>query len=224
MFRIFLMLVLIVFATVIYFATRKLISLFKNFQPKDKNVKKDIDRFRLALAARTEDLVPWSEEEMQLLSLREVEQKIKNRGTKEIEGTLKSIYQEPMVQYVYKKYVQPTNAVLIAKTSNREFIYRIRKKGIQIYMNNSPLGLLRKNGVLYTSDNKGVAQIKQNKEAYSIPILVNNQEKGSLLNKGKTDKEFPRAFELLAPMQTKEEDYFLSIAILELAMRNVNSK
>lgn len=224
MFRIFLFVALTSFAAIIYFAARKLISLFKNFRPNDNNVKKDIDKFRLALAARTEDLVPWNEEEMQLLSLREVEQRIKNRGAKEIEGTLKSIYQEPMIQYAYKKYVQPTNAVLIAKTSNREFIYRIRKKGIQIYMNNTPLGLLRKNGVLYTPDNKGVAQIKQNKEAYSIPILVNNQEKGSLLNQEKTEKEFPRAFELLAPMQKKEEDYFLSIAILELAMRNVNSK
>ena len=221
MFKFFLFLV---FVTLFYYAARKLFLLIKNFQPSDNNVKKDVDRFRAALSARTEELVPWNEEEMQLLSLQEVEQKIKKRSTKEIEGTLKSIYQEPMVRYAYKKYVQPSNAVLVATTSDREFIYRIRKKGIQIYLNNKPLGLLRKNGILYTPDNKGVAQIKQNKEAFSIPILVNNQEKGSLLNQGKTEKEFPRAFELLAPMQRKEEDYFLSIAVLELAMRNIAAK
>lgn len=207
-----------------YFASRKLFSLIKNYQPNEGNVRKDVDKFRLTLAARNEELVPWNQEEMELLSLKEVEQKIKSRGTKEVEGTMKSIYQEPMVQYVYKKYVQPHNAVLVAKTSDREYIYRIRKKGIQIYLNNEPLGLLRKNGVLYSPKNQGVAQIKPDKEAYSTPILVNNKEKGNLLNPGQTEKEFPRAFEMLSPMQRQEEDYFLSLAILELAMRNISEK
>jgi hypothetical protein len=88
-------------------------------------------------------------------------------------------------------------------------------------MNNEPLGLLRTNGVLYTPDKRGVAQIKSDKQEFSTPILVDNKEKGSLLNPDKTDKEVPRAFELLAPMQKREEDYFLSLAILELAMRNI---
>jgi len=215
---------IIAFIGFTYFATRKLFSLIKNYQPNESNVRKDVDRFRLTLAAQNEELVPWNREEMELLSLKEVEQKIKSRGTKEVEGTMKSIYQEPMVRYIYKKYVQPNNAVLIAKTSDREYIYRIRKKGIQIYLNNEPLGLLRKNGVLYDTKNQGIAQIKPNKEAYSTPILVNNQEKGNLLNPGQTEKEFPRAFELLSPMQRKEENYFLSLAILELAMRNVSEK
>lgn len=203
------------------FAARRLFGMIKNYQPNEKNVKKDVDNFRLALTARNEDLVPWNNEEMELLSLKEVEQKISKSGTKTVEGTLLSIYQEPMVQYAYKKYVQQNNAVLIAKTSNREYIYRIRKKGIQIYMNNEPLGLLRTNGVLYTPDKKGVAQIKPNKQELYTPILVNNVEKGNLINPDRTEKEVPRAFELLAPMQKKEEDYFLSLAILELSMRNI---
>ncbi|MFT5834297.1 MAG: hypothetical protein ACI97N_001935 [Cognaticolwellia sp.] len=215
------LIILVAMISFISFAARRLFSMIKNYQPNKKNVKKDVDNFRLGLAARNQDLVPWNKEEMELLSLNEVEQKINKRGTKTIEGTLLSIYQEPMVQYSYKKYVQQNNAVLIAKTSNREYIYRVRKKGIQIYMNNEPLGLLRTNGVLYTPDKRGVAQIKSDKQEFSTPILVDNKEKGSLLNPDKTDKEVPRAFELLAPMQKREEDYFLSLAILELAMRNI---
>ncbi|MFK7949093.1 MAG: hypothetical protein AB8G11_16000 [Saprospiraceae bacterium] len=224
MFVILRLLFVVAFVGFTYFASRKLFSLIKNYQPNESNVRKDVDKFRLTLTARNEELVPWNKEEMELLSLKEVEQKIKSRSTKEIEGTMKSIYQEPMVQYAYKKYVQPHNAVLVAKTSDREYIYRIRKKGIQIYLNNEPLGLLRKNGVLYTPDNQGVAQIKPDKGAYSTPILVNNKEKGNLLNPGKTEKEFPRAFEMLSPMKRKEEDYFLSLAILELSMRNISEK
>ncbi len=215
---------LIIFAAftgALYIGTRFLFRLFKNFKPNEGNVKKDIDKFRLAMTAQKEALVPWEKGEMELLSLKEVEQKIKKQGTKEVEGTLLSIYQEPMVQYAYKKYIQPNNAVLIANTSNREYIYRIRKKGIQIYLNNEPLGLLRTNGILYTPDKKGVAQIKPSKTEYATPILVNNQEKGSVLNPDKTEKEMPRAFEFLTPMKQKEEDYFLSLAILELAMRNI---
>lgn len=206
------------------FAVRRLFGLIKNYQPNEKSVKQDVEKFRLALAARNQELVPWNHEEMELLSLKEVEQKINRKGTREVEGTLLSIYQEPMVQYSYKKYVQQNNSVLIAKTSDREYIFRMHKKGVQIYLNNEPLGLLRQNGILYTPTNQGVAQIKPKKEAYATPILVNNQEKGSILNPDKTDKEVPRAFELLAPMKRKEEDYFLSLAILELAMRNVTNK
>jgi hypothetical protein len=205
----------------VWFAARRLFSMLKNYQPNEKNVKKDVDTFRLALSARNQDLVPWNKEEMELLSLKEVEQKITKGGTKTVEGTLLSIYQEPMVQYAYKKYVQQNNAVLIAKTSNREYVYRVRKKGIQIYMNNEPLGLLRTNGILYTPDKRDVAQIKPNKQELYTPILVNNKEKGNLINPDKTEKEVPRAFELLAPMKKEEEDYFLSLAILELSMRNI---
>jgi hypothetical protein len=88
-------------------------------------------------------------------------------------------------------------------------------------MNNEPLGLLRTNGILYTPDKRDVAQIKPNKQELYTPILVNNKEKGNLINPDKTEKEVPRAFELLAPMKKEEEDYFLSLAILELSMRNI---
>lgn len=215
---------LIAFVSFISFAFRRLFGLIKNYRPNEKSVKQDVEKFRLGLSARNQELVPWSNEEMELLSLKEVEQKINNRGSKEVEGTLLSIYQEPMVQYSYKKYVQQNNAVLLAKTSDREYIFRMHKKGIQIYLNNEPLGLLRKNGILYTPSNKTVAQIKPSKEAYATPILVNNVEKGSILNPDKTDREMPRAFELVSPMKRKEEDYFLSLAILELAMRNITNK
>ena len=57
-----------------------------------------------------------------------------------------------------------------------------------------------------------------------VNMAIVNEEKGTLLNPGKTEKEFPRAFEMLSPMQRKEEDYFLSLAILELAMRNISEK
>lgn len=204
-------------------AVRKLISLLKNLQPSDKSVKQDVEKFRLQISARNEDLVPWNKEEMELLSLNEVEQKINRKGGKTIEGTMNSIYHEPMVQYAYKKYANAKNAVLFAKTSNREFIYRIHKKGIQIYLNNEPLGILKRNGILYSKSNRPLAQIKPDNDAFSTPILVNNIEKGSLLNDKRTGRENPRAFELIAPMQAKEEDYFLSLAILELSMRNISS-
>jgi hypothetical protein len=127
-----------------------------------------------------------------------------------------------MIQYAYKKYANSKNAVLLAKTSNREFIYRIHKKGIQIYLNNEPLGVLKRDGILYSKANRPLAQIKPNNDAFSTPILVNNIEKGNLVNPKRSERENPRAFELIAPMQGKEEDYFLSLAMLELSMRNIS--
>jgi len=203
-------------------AARKLINLIKNLQPSDQSVRQDVEKFRLQLSAKNEDLVPWNKEEMELLSLKEIEQRHNRKGGKTIEGTMLSIYQEPMVQYVYKRYANAKNAVLFAKTSNREYIYRIHKKGIQIYLNNEPLGVLKRDGILYSKSNRQIAQIKPDNDAFSTPILVNNSEKGSLVNPKRTDRENPRAFELIAPMKKQEEDYFLSLAVLELSMRNIS--
>jgi hypothetical protein len=100
-------------------------------------------------------------------------------------------------------------------------VYQLSKKNIQIYLNNQPLGTLRPNGVLYDLNNRGVAEIQQDKTAYAVPIMVKNEEKGALVNLEKSTRENPRAFELLSPMPSADTDYFLALSLLELTMQNI---
>ncbi len=207
-----------------FYAIRRLLKLIRHTQPNENQVRNDVEKMRLSLAATTDDLVPWNDEEMELLSLEHVNKKLRRGNIAEAEGTLVSIYQEPMINYGYKKYISPHNAVLYAKTSNREYIYRIRKKGIQIYLDNEPMGVLKSDGVLYNRRKKRIAQIHKQKNEPLNPIIVNNREIGNLVNPKLTDKVNPRAFDLLTPMEKQEEDVFLSVAILELVMNAMSKK
>ena len=196
---------------------------FKTFKKKanDKQLKQDVEQMRLAIAQRTDELVPWSTEEMELLSLEHVEERLKRGNVANKAGFLTSIYQEPMIAYNYKKYGSKYNSVVYAKTSDREFVYRIRDKGIQIYLDNQPLGILQTNGVLYDPKKKMIARMNHQKEELLNPILVKNREVGNLVNPAITEKMNPRAFDLLSPMESEEEDIFLSLAVLQLVLNAV---
>ena len=57
------------------------------------------------LAPQIEELIPWSGEEINLLSLKDGTVERKKRGTTVVQGTFNSIYHEPMITYAYKKYM-----------------------------------------------------------------------------------------------------------------------
>lgn len=199
---------------------------FKAFRGEkgDRGLKKDVEQMRSAIAERAASLIPWDQEEMKLLSLEHVNNRLKRGDVATKSGTLVSIYQEPMVAYNYKKYGSKRNAVIYAKTSNRAYIYRIKSQGIQIYLDEQPLGILQMNGVLYAPNKKMIAQLNLQPDELLSPILVKNREVGNLVNPKIVDKVNPRAFDLVSQMQSDEEDIFLSLSILQLVLNAVAKK
>ncbi len=195
-----------------------LYQLLTNFQPGKSKVHSDLRKMRDDIQEWTNQLVPWDKEEMSLLSLRQVNQKITRGLNKTAKGIFTSIYHEPLLVYSYKKYISTgLNAVLYARTSKHEFAYRFQKKKIDINVNNQYVGVLKENGGLYGGRrNRLLARINRDDELKLHPIIIGEKEVASVVNALKTEKHNPRAFQFLAPMAAEEEKVFLALAVLEM--------
>ena len=146
--------------------------------------------------------------------------------TKTAKGIFTSIYHEPLIVYSYRKYIATKeNAILYARTSQNEFAYRIKKKGIDVNIDGQYAGVLKENGGLYGGRrNRLLARINRDDELKLHPIVVGDKEVASVLNPTKTDKHNPRAFQFLRPMESKEEKMFMALAILEMVQESLREE
>lgn len=196
-----------------------LFKVISNFQPGNNRVLEDLKKMKAEIADWTGALVDWNQEEMELLSLRQVNQKIKKGIGKTAKGVFTSIYHEPLIAYNYRQYLggKGKNAILYARTSKDEFAYRIKPKSVLINVNNEYLGELKENGGLYGGRRKRLmARINRDDELQLNPIIVGEKEVASVANPSRSNKFNPRAFEFLTPMKAEEEKVFMSLAILEM--------
>jgi len=203
-----------------------LYQLLSNFQPGKSRVLADFRKMRDEIKEWSDQLVPWNQEEMSLLSLKQVNQKITRGMTKTAKGIFTSIYHEPLIVYSYRKYIATKeNAILYARTSQNEFAYRIKKKGIDVNIDGQYAGVLKENGGLYGGRrNRLLARINRDDELKLHPIVVGDKEVASVLNPTKTDKHNPRAFQFLRPMENKEEKMFMALAILEMVQESLREE
>lgn len=192
--------------------------LIKNFQPGKSKVEADINYMKSQLQLFINELIPWNKKELDLLSYNQVNQKISNGLIKSGQGVITSIYHEPMIAWAYKKYVGGgDNALLYAKTSHHEFIFRVRNNGTTIIIDGNEIGELRENGLLYgKQNNRLIARINRQGSQLALPVLIGDKEVATLKSKSYLDQTNKRAFELLNEMTDQEEALLLSFTILEI--------
>jgi hypothetical protein len=172
---------------------------------------------------KLETIIPWTEEEKSLLSVEQVDLKKKKQGTTVVEGTFVSIYHEPMVAYIYKKYLNKKyeDAIIYARTSNRAFEYRIKKRQIAIRINNHDIGLLKEDNKLYRK-NKVIASIDRNGRNRLTPVLLHDKkgqvkELGHIVKQQSSEEINKRALQLIdQQMNSNEEAIFLALVFLEI--------
>jgi hypothetical protein len=198
-----------------------------NYRPNERKILADVEKMKQLMAPSLERLVPWTNEEMPLLSLERVDVKRKKQGTTVAQGTFVSIYNEPMVAYTYKKYLSPKeNSITYARTSNRAFEFRTKDNKVEIKINNQKIGTLHENGVLYNNRKKMLARIN-NEDNAMHPVLAhdmkgNMKELGTILSEKNEDQINPRALQMIEPqMNDKEEALFLALALYQLIKKNV---
>jgi hypothetical protein len=200
-----------------------LLSILKNLKPGRTKIQKDLALIKADLQPWLADLVPWSEEEMEQLSLNQINRKSKKGVSTTAKGIYTTVYHEPVIAWSYKKYVsQKENAVAYARTTDHEFIYRIKDQEVEIVANNKLLGILDAKGALLPAKGqKMLAQINRQSEALALPVIVNGKQVGSLTNASKSPKQNARAFQMIAKMSKEEEEMFLALGVLELIKRSV---
>ncbi len=201
-----------------------LYQLLVNFQPGKGKINNDLRKLKEEMKPYISELVPWDKEELELLSLNQINTSTKKGFTKTAKGVFTSIYHEPLVAYAYKKYMSSKeNAVIYATTSEMEFEYRIREKHTQIRINGQFIGNLANNGALYAGkSNRLLAKINKESEGLHLPILVKDKELAMLVKPENARAVNPRAFELVSPMDKEEEALLLSLSILEMVKKKTN--
>ena len=200
-----------------------LYQLLTNFQPGSNKINQDLERMRSEIDPWVGELVPWTQQDMELLSHHRVNQELKKGIAPTAKGVLTSIYNEPMMAYSYKRYVSPNrNALLLVRTSNHEWVYRIRDKKVEVMIDRQVVGDIREDGRFYhRKSNQLLAQIQRGEDELILPVLVGEREVGSLSVPEAPSKIYDRAFQLLAPMTEEEEALFLSLSAYELIQKEL---
>jgi hypothetical protein len=154
---------------------------------------------------------------MEKLSLNQLNNKIKKGLQRSGKGIFTSIYHEPMIAYAFKKYSGKGQALVYARTSHREYAFRINGDNVDVWMDDKPLGKLKSDGTLLGAKTmKPIARLGQPEESRALPIVVNDRNLATLSLPGEEKTLNPRAFELLNQMDKNEEAVLLSLAIFKM--------
>ncbi len=194
------------------------------FQPGPGRIKKDVQAMMNEIKEWSENLVPITKNELELLSHNQINNSITKRMITSARGVLTSIYDEPMIAYAYRRYLgDKENSVLYARTANQELIYRTKNGGTKITFNNQALGEIKSDGVLYSAGtHKPMARIEKGGGELN-PIIIGGREVANYKANDNSVSINSRALEFIADMKAAEEIVLLSLVIRELIREDLPS-
>lgn len=190
------------------------------YQPSKARIHQDILAMREEVKEWQAQLIPWTKEENELLSLTQTSKTVKTKIGKIQKGLFNSIYHEPMLIYGFKEYLPDgKSALLYVSTKKWDFFYLIKKKSVIIYINNDAVGTLNAKGQLISADGKRIYAEIDRSQNELIPVTIGEQQVGYIKNPDTVDTINPRAVQLLKTINDDEETIFFSLAIYEIIYR-----
>ncbi len=173
-----------------------------------------VQRLRDALQKFTTGLVPWDAEMLRLLSLNRVQVQKPGWFGRLAGGVFTSIYQEPVLAYVLENAGK--GKLLMARCSDREFVFRLKEKETEIWVNRQPLGVLVKGALLAAGKtSRMLAQMDlATADAEQTLLNVGDKPAATLTNPSGADSPMPRALVLLRELTQEEETIVLALVIL----------
>ncbi len=187
------------------------------FKVDSKAWKSTLNQLRAQLqASKATALVPWDGEMLSLLSLNQQVGKKPGWFDNTTEGVFTSIYQEPVLAYAEKK--TNNGGLLLARTSDREFVLHRKGKETEIWVNGQPLGVYT-DGVLLAPGNKGqlMARVENEPGESQYSVLLGNDTAAAINNPALPSRSpNPRALTLLRDLQPEEESTLLALTVLQM--------
>lgn len=184
-------------------------------------INRDLATMRELTAPIAQRIIPWEEEkELELMSLN-LDHKTQKKGMdKFMVGQIKSIYFEPMVAFAYKDYLKGSReALLYCRTSQKELVFRIKKRTVDVYLNSGQVAVINMDSEMYGLKSKSVlGQVKR----YSgdlLSVIVKGQDAGHLFNPLSPHSSVQRAFYLIKKLDPEEQGIFLALGLYELLTR-----
>lgn len=184
--------------------------------PFTKNqMKRDIQALRLEISDLKSLIIPFSNEEIELLSLNQSNKSRKKGFQKLSKGIFKTIYYEPLIAYAIKQYSNGDKLILITSTED-EFAYVVKSDITHVYMNNVEAGVLTKKGEFYSGRNKLLATIDGADHLATHAVWIQGKNIGFIANPKFANQTLPRAFSLLKDMTQDELSIFLCLTLINL--------
>ena len=192
------------------------------FNPASKAWKEMVAKLRARLAPPKpplksklpQILTPFDTEALTHLSLKPVFTKKTGWFDNTFEGVFNTIYREPIMVFAGQK--SGNNTVVVAKTTDHEFIFQQKAKETHIWLDGSLVAVWI-DGNLLTAGKQGklLAKITIDKELRQWPVLIGQSEGATLTNGELAISPIPRAVTLLRNLSKAEEETMLVLAALQ---------
>ena len=178
-------------------------------------MERDMSYLRTENSENKAILVPFTKEEMELLSLNQAK-KTKKRGFNKLtKGIFNTIYYEALVSYAILEYYDDHKLILITTTKD-EFIYMIKKGSTHVYMNNIEAGVINDAGEFFSINRKLLAKIDGADHLATHAVWIQGKNIGFIANPKHAEKTLPRAYTLLKDMNQDEQNIFLCLTLINL--------
>ena len=166
-----------------------------SFNPLSAAWKRMLEKLRARLQKQIagNKLVPWDQEMLGLLSLNRSMLKKPGFFDSMTEGVFTTIFHEPVLAYAAQK--SGADSVTVARTSDREFIYRQKGKETEIWLNGQPFGTFVDGALLAAGrGSRLLAQVDNTANAeMQLPVLMGNNTAASISNPSRSSGPNPRA-------------------------------
>ncbi|MEZ4910186.1 MAG: hypothetical protein R2774_04935 [Saprospiraceae bacterium] len=184
---------------------------------------RDVQTLRAEMKPLKELLVPFSREEIELLSTNHTIEK-KNRGfTKITMGFFTTIFYENVIAFATKNYSANQTLTIVA-TSKDEFVYIEKDGSIATYFNDVHTGFITSDGKLQTPRGETQAIIQGADSRILHPVSVNGKEIGYLRNPRYESKTQLRAFDMYEELNESNFYWFLTLSLINLVQESQLSK
>lgn len=186
-----------------------------SWSPDSKVFKRLLEGLRSRLSAESGSLVPWDREMLGLLSLNRVNEKKPGWFNPLQSAQFTTIYQEPVLAYVTQQ--SGKMRVTVARTSDREFIFRQKDRETEIWLGGQPLGLFVDGAFLAPGKgSKLLARLDDRSDEAQSPVLLGNSTALTLSNPARSSSPNPRALTLLRELTPDEENIAMALIFLRL--------
>jgi len=169
-----------------------------------------------------ENLVPWFNDELNLLSLQLERKSKKSFFNTVVSGAFKTIYAEAVIGYAYQDvYTGTKKGLILAKSRDNEYVYRLRQGIAQVYINGNFTGIIDHHGRLISPRSQKVLAMIDQSTGSIHEIAVDGVKVGSLNKPVRDAALHQRAVELFKDMSNKGKQLLVSLVIFEILKRNV---
>lgn len=176
---------------------------------------RDLPSLQKELQPYRQMLIPYSRQEVELLSMAQTNVKKKGGFSRMVKGIFDTIYFEHLLAYVMKTYSTGNKLILIASSTD-EYIYLRRNNTTHVYINERELGVLTADDKLYNTRGQLLATIDGADHLPNHSVFIKGKNMGFINNPRFKATSTARAYNLLSAMDDDETMIFLALTLMNL--------